>query len=141
MIMRACHKVHKKTELDWKDPEEDQIGLLVGGGIVIWVGVLLMLLNQGFLRGVDFGGFFMMGIGVILVLGGVLGYLKTGGYSLGFGFMVGGGIMILIGASLRNNFHDWWAFLLIGLGVIIILGSSDRVRLERNVGKQYRGAE
>ena len=93
---------------------------LVGGGIVIWVGVMLMLWNQGLLGGIEFAGFLMMGIGVILVLGGVLAFKKPYGYEEGLGFMVGGGIMILIGAGLAYSIRGWWAFLIIGLGLLII---------------------
>jgi hypothetical protein len=99
---------------------EERQNSLVGGGIVIWVGVMLMLWNQGLLGGIDFAGFLMMGIGVILVLGRGLAFKKPDGYEEGLGFTVGGGIMILIGAGLAYNIRGWWAFLIIGLGLLII---------------------
>ena len=113
-------KVSKRIDFDWKDPDEDKYGSLIGGGIVIWLGVLLMLQNQGLLRGGDFGGFFLMGIGVILVLRGLIAYQQTGGYDEGFGYLAGGGIMLLIGAGIAYNIRDWWAFLIIGIGLLIV---------------------
>ena len=112
---------------------EERQNSLVGGGIVIWVGVMLMLWNQGLLGGIDFAGFLMMGIGVILVLGGVLAFKKPDGYEEGLGFTVGGGIMILIGAGLAYNIRGWWAFLIIGLGLLIISrGLSQRTQEDRS---------
>ena len=52
-------KVSKRVDFNWNDPDDDQYGPLIGGGIVIWLGVLLMLQNQGLLSGGDFGGFFI----------------------------------------------------------------------------------
>jgi len=35
MTEREYRRVHRKINLDWKDPEIDQFGPLIGGGIVI----------------------------------------------------------------------------------------------------------
>ncbi len=120
-------KVHRRIDFDWKDPEEDKYGALLGGGIVIWLGILLMLQTQGVLRGGDFGGFFLMGIGVLLLLRGFVAYQQTDGNNEGFGFLAGGGITLLIGAGIAFNIRDWWAFLIIGIGLLIVgRGLSDR---------------
>ena len=120
-------KVHRRVNIDWNEHEEDKYGALIGGGIVIWLGVLLMLQTQGVLRGGDFGGFFLMGIGVILLLRGFIAYQQKGGKDDGFGYLTGGGILILIGAGIAFNIRDWWAFLIIGIGLLIVgRGLSDR---------------
>ena len=116
----SYRKVKRRTNFEWKDQDEDPYGALIGGGVVILLGVLLLLQNQGLLGGGDFGGLFLLGIGVILVLRGVLAYQQTGGYDEGFGYLTGGGILILIGAGIAYNIRDWWAFLLIGLGLLIV---------------------
>ncbi len=113
-------KVSRRIDFDWKDHDDDQYGPLIGGGIVVWLGVLLMLQNQGILRGGDFGGFFLIGIGVILLLRGVAAYQQTDGQDEGFGYLTGGGIMMLIGAGIAFNIRDWWAFLIIGIGLLIV---------------------
>ena len=112
--------VNRRINFEWKDHDEDQYGALIGGGVVIWLGALFLLQNQGLLGGGDFGGLFLLGIGVILVLRGVIAYQQTGGYDEGFGYLAGGGILMLIGAGLAYNIRDWWAFLLIGLGLLIV---------------------
>ena len=116
----SYRKVNRRINFEWKDHDEDQYGALIGGGVVIWLGVLLLLQNQGLLGGGDFGGLFLLGIGVILVLRGFIAYQQTGGYDEGFGYLVGGGILMLIGSGLAYNIRDWWAFLLIGLGLLIV---------------------
>jgi hypothetical protein len=86
-----------------------------------------MLQTQRVLRGGDFGGFFLMGIGVILLLRGFIAYQQKVGKDDGFGYLAGGGIMILIGAGIAFNIRDWWAFLIIGIGLLIVgRGLSDR---------------
>ena len=116
----SYRKVNRRTNFEWKNHDEDQYGALIGGGVVIWLGALLLLQNQGLLGGGDFGGLFLLGIGVILVLRGFIAYQQTGGYDEGFGYLAGGGILMLIGAGLAYNIRDWWAFLLIGLGLLIV---------------------
>ena len=116
----SYRKVNRRTNFEWKDHNEDQYGALIGGGVVIWLGALLLLQNQGLLGGGDFGGLFLLGIGVILVLRGFIAYQQTGGYDEGFGYLAGGGILMLIGAGIAYNIRDWWAFLLIGLGLLIV---------------------
>jgi len=123
----SYRKVNRRTNFEWKDHDEDQYGALIGGGVIIWLGALLLLQNQGLLGGGDFGGLFLLGIGVILVLRGFIAYQQTGGYDEGFGYLAGGGILMLIGAGIAYNIRDWWAFLLIGLGLIIVgRGLTDR---------------
>ncbi len=125
---RVRHRSEKdeKNEKGEKHDEEDEYGALIGGGILIWLGTLLLLQNQGILRG-NFGGFFLMGIGVILALRGLLP--SQGRSSDNTGFMIGGGVLVLIGAGITYNIQDWWAFLLIGLGLVVILrGMSERGR-------------
>lgn len=116
----AYRKVERRMDFSFDDRDEDRYGQLIGGGIVIWLGVLLTLQNQGLLSGGDFGGFFMLGIGAILVIRGFLEYQKSGDYDEGFGYFAGGGIMMVIGAGLAYNIRDWWAFLVIGLGLLIV---------------------
>lgn len=123
-IQRRDEKDEKneKSEKDEKG-EEDKYGPILGGLIVILLGTLLLLSNQNIIRGSDFGGYFLAGIGVILLFRGFLAMQETGSFQSGYGFLVGGGILIIIGVGILFNLRDWWAILLIGLGLIIILGA------------------
>lgn len=113
-------KGHRRIDFDWDAPHEDKNGAFMGGGIVIWLGILLMLQTRGILKGGAFGGLFLMGIGVILLLRGFVAYQQKDGRDVGFGFLAGGGITTLIGAGIVFNIRDWWAFLIIGIGLIIV---------------------
>lgn len=127
---RVRHRNEKdeKGEKNEKHDDEDEYGALIGGGIMVWLGALLLLQNQGVLRG-NFGGYFLMGIGVILGLRGVLAYQTPGQTDTGYGFLIGGGVVLLIGAGITYNIQDWWAFILIGFGLLIIYrGVSERGR-------------
>jgi hypothetical protein len=120
----------EKTEKNEKDEkgEEDKYGPIIGGLIVILLGTLLLLSNQNIIRGSDFGGFFLAGIGVILVFRGIIAMQETGSLQQGYGFLIGGGILIIIGLGIIFNLRDWWAILLIGLGLIILLGAFNERR-------------
>ena len=119
---------NEKGEKNEKHEEEDEYGALIGGGILVWLGVLLLLQNQGMLRG-NFGGYFLMGIGVILGLRGLLASQAPGQGDTSTGFFIGGGVTLLIGAGITYNIQDWWAFLLIGFGLLIIYrGTKERKR-------------
>ena len=115
----AYRRVRRRDDWLDRDKDEDEYGALIGGGIIIWLGVLLLLQNQGILRG-DFGGYFLMGIGIILALRGLIAFQKPEESDTANGFLIGGGIILLIGAGITYNIRDWWAFLLIGLGLVII---------------------
>ena len=116
-------RVKRRDEKDEKGEkgQDDKYGAIVGGLIVIWLGVLLLLSNQNIIRSSDFGGYFLMGIGAILILRGLLATQDTGSFESGFGYMIGGGVLVLIGVGVTYNLEDWWAIMLIGLGLIIVL--------------------
>ena len=119
--------VRKRDEKDEKG-EDDRYGHIIGGLIVIWLGVLLMLINQNLIHAGDFGGFFLMGIGVILVFRGLLAFQETGSIDQGFGFFIGGGILLLIGGGIAFNLRDWWAILLIGIGLVVVIRGINQQR-------------
>jgi hypothetical protein len=125
-------RVRRRNEKDEKNEkgekgEDDKYGPIVGGLIVIWLGALLLLQNQHIISGSDLGGFFLMGIGVILIFRGLLAMQDTGSFDQSFGYFIGGGILILIGVGITYNLREWWAVILIGLGLLIVLrGLMDR---------------
>jgi len=119
----------EKNEKDEKDEkgEDDKYGPIIGGLIITWLGALLLLQNQNIIRGSDFGGFFLMGIGVILIFRGLLAMQETGSFDQGFGYMIGGGVLALIGAGITYNLREWWAVILIGVGLVVVIrGLSER---------------
>jgi hypothetical protein len=124
---RRVRRRNEKNEKQEKD-ENDKYGPIIGGLIVTWLGVLLLLSNQNIIRSSDFGGYFLLGIGVILVIRGLLAYQESGSIELSYGYLIGGGVVAVIGLGIIYNLRDWWAVILIGLGLVIVL----RGIIERN---------
>ena len=119
----------RKEKNEKNEKHEDRYGAVIGGLVVTWLGVLLLLNNQNMIRGGDFGGYFLMGIGVILFLRGLLSLQETGSTNESFGYFIGGGVLVIIGGGITFNIQDWWAILLIGLGLLIVFrGFTERSR-------------
>ena len=130
-VYRKVQRRDEKDEKNEKDEkhEHDSFGPIMGGLIIAWLGVLLLLSNQNIIRSFDFGGYFLLGIGVILLVRGLLVSQQSGSLDSGFGFIIGGGVLALIGLGITYDLRDWWAILLIGLGLIIVLrGFMDKGR-------------
>ena len=96
----------------------------INGFILAWLGLLLFLRNQQVVTGFDFGGYLIMGIGVILLFRGLISIQEAGPFDQRFGYLIGGGILTLIGAGAGITYNirrGWWAFILICLGLVIVL--------------------
>jgi hypothetical protein len=126
--VRRRNEKDEKSEKDEKQ-EDDRYGPIIGGLIVTWLGILLLLSNQNIIRSGDFGGYFLMGIGIILVVRGILAIQDTGSLDQGYGYLIGGGVLAVIGIGIIVDLQEWWAIILIGLGLAIIYkGFTERGR-------------
>jgi hypothetical protein len=115
----------EKGEKDEKDEkrDDDQAGAVVGGLVVIWLGASLLLKNMGYFGWTSFGGVFLLGIGVILILRGLYAYVQTNSFDQAFGFLIGGVVVSLIGGNIVYDIQNWWAIFLVILGAFIIVRS------------------
>lgn len=120
---RPIRRRREKDEKDEKDEkhEDEQSGAVMGGLVVIWLGASFILQNTGYIGWADFGGIFLLGLGVIIVFRGLWAYSKTGIFDQGFGYIVGGGFVALIGAGIAFDLDEWWPILLIALGLVIVV--------------------
>lgn len=98
-------------------------GSLIGGLILIWVGVSFVLRNAGFISWDQFGGVFLLGIGLILFFRGLFEYSRKGDMEEGTGFMIGGAFVAILGAGISFGFQHWWALFLVVLGGFLVLKS------------------
>lgn len=119
---RVSRSRREKDEKDEKDEkrEGDKKGDVVGGLIVVWLGVSFVLRNAGIISWGDFGGVFLMGIGTILILRGIYAYSQSRVFDHGFGYIVGGSFLTMIGAGIVWNFDDLWAIFIVALGLVIV---------------------
>jgi hypothetical protein len=114
-------KGEKSEKSEKTEKHEDPMGgAIIGGMVIIWLGLTVLFQNAGYFGYTDMGGFFILGIGVILIIRGLWLYAKSGILSHGFGFLIGGTFLALIGGSAVFNFQNWWALFLIGLGFVIV---------------------
>ncbi len=119
---RPIRPVRRRDEKDEKDEkhEGDEKSALMGGMVVIWLGLSLLLQNAGLLAWTDFGGVFLLGLGLIIIFRGLWAYSQTGVFEQGFGYVVGGGFVALIGVGIAFDLDEWWPFLLIAFGLVIV---------------------
>jgi len=109
------HEKHEKHE----KAEGDRSGALIGGLIIILLGVVLILRDQGILAEGRVWASFLLGIGVILLASAAWRY-HSGFRGMATGQLIGGLVLCSIGGGGLLGFEDWLAFLLIAGGVIII---------------------
>lgn len=128
---RRERRRNEKNEKDNEKGEKqekghgDLRGPLTGGGILIWLGVLIYLQQANLILGADFGGLFLVGVGALLVISGILGRTTTGRPLMGF--IVGGAVAILIGFGSLRGFYFAEPFagaiIFIFLGLLVILSA------------------
>jgi hypothetical protein len=63
----------------------------------------------------------MLGLGLIIVFRGLWAYSESGVFEHGFGYVVGGGFVALIGAGIAFDLDEWWPVFLIAFGLIIVV--------------------
>jgi zinc ribbon protein len=116
---------HEKSEKGEKGekPEKahgDLTGAVVGGGILIWLGLLVYFQAVHVISGNDTGGFFLMGIGVLIVIGGLVAHTSSGRPL--FGYLIGGLVAIVLGAFALTGFTTYiGALFLVFLGLLVIV--------------------
>jgi hypothetical protein len=119
--VRPVRRRNEKDEKDEKRGREDEKAAIMGGLVVVWLGLSLLLQNAGLLGWADFGGVFLLGLGLIIVLRGLWAYSQSGVFEQGFGYIVGGGFVTLIGAGVSFELDEWWPILLIALGLVVVV--------------------
>ncbi|MCQ5377715.1 MAG: zinc-ribbon domain-containing protein [Candidatus Methanomethylicia archaeon] len=104
---------------------EDRTGPFVGGGILIWLGITFYLATIEYLSWAIWWAYFICGIGLILVFQGIVHFIQGAYREKITGPIIGGSILFLVGAFFISAFSfgigNWWPFLFMFIGIIIIL--------------------
>jgi len=109
---------NEKSEKNEKGRGGDLAGALTGGLILVLLGVLSYLSENGskIVTWSNFWGYLMLGIGVILILQGALRMAMRGRPYIGS--FIGGAILLVIGASaVASTNLDLWPLILVAVGV------------------------
>jgi hypothetical protein len=121
----------EKNEKNEKGRGGDITGAVTGGLILIWLGVTFFLSENNYFPAGNWWAYFLMGIGAILIIQGVLRYGMSRRPFIGS--FIGGAIIFIIGLAFAQNFSvDLWPLFLVAIGVVILLSAV--------VGRQRRPA-
>jgi hypothetical protein len=95
----------------------------IGWGLVlILIGTLVFVDNQGWLRGGTGWLYFAIGLGTIFIIGFLVQYFRnTGNFGSSLGGLVAGLSLVYVGAAFLFGFGNWWpvVFILIGVGYLV----------------------
>lgn len=124
----------EKNEKDEKGGEKSEKGeknegaggmwsAVMGGLILLWLGVTFLLQQYNLLTSINQGALFMMGLGVIIALRGLLFYTQVNNWRAASGLIIGGAVVALIGVSSWIGWREWWPFVIILVGAWIVLNA------------------
>ncbi len=117
----------EKDERDEKEEKNEGAGGMwsgvMGGLILLWLGVTFLLRQYNYIATNDWWNIFLVGLGAIIILRGLALYMQLNNWRAASGFIIGGGIVALIGAATFVGLRDWWAVLLVLAGLWIILNA------------------
>ena len=111
----------EKGEKNEKGRGGDLAGAITGGLVLILLGVLLYYASIGTtaITFANFWQYFILGVGVILILQGLIRLGERGRAYVGS--FIGGAVMIIIGLGLvSGGYVDLWPLILVVLGVVAI---------------------
>ncbi len=118
------HEKNEKGEKQEKGRGGDLAGAITGGLILILLGILLYYATLG-TTVITFGNFwqyFIVGVGVILVVQGIIRYGEKGIPYLGS--FIGGAVMIVIGlAFISGSNANLWPLIFVVLGIAAIVSA------------------
>ncbi len=99
--------------------EKDGFSRIFTGLIVIWLGVTLYLNNMGWFES-GWWAYFVLGIGILLLAEAVIRLSKARQHPSVSGKLIGGSVLVALGASNIYNLQDWWPLIFVAVGLAII---------------------
>ncbi len=114
-------KREKEVEKREKEEKGEAGGALIGGLVLIWLGVTFFLRSYGYIGWADWWAYFILGLGAILILNGLFMYSRMKNWPASSGFVIGGGILSLVGVANILNLRNWWAIIFVLGGAFIIV--------------------
>lgn len=116
-------KREKEEKGEKSEKNEGPWGAVVGGLVLLWLGAVFLLRQYGYLSWGDFGAWFLLGLGIILILRGVIALAQGNGWTRSNGYIIGGAIVTILGINGIYGWSTWWPFIFIILGVGVILSA------------------
>lgn len=104
-----------------KKHKHDPFSGLTGGLILILLGILFLLTTMDYLSWSNWWQYFLLGLGAIMILEALIRLIAPRAEKSVSGKLIGGSILLIIGASFVYGLVTWWPLILIGVGIIIIV--------------------
>jgi FtsH-binding integral membrane protein len=101
----------------------DPVSGITGGLIVILLGVVLLLTTLDYVSWGDWWAYFLLGLGIILILDGLIRVSSRAYHQQTTGKFIGGAVLIIIGGANIFGMFSWWPAILIVVGAIIVISS------------------
>ncbi len=105
----------EKGEKHEKGGHGSLVGPIIGGGVLILIGILAYLQTAYPNVMTNFGGYFLIGLGILIVIGGLAAKTSTGRPLTGY--LIGGAVLVVLGFFTFSSFSNY-----IGAGFLIFLG-------------------
>jgi hypothetical protein len=119
---RREEKQEKGEKEEKREKSGDRTGPIMGGLILIWLGISLYLAQTHYIVWDTWWPYFIIGVGVILIVIAVIRYSSSQHKAPAMGFLIAGAVMLIIGFAGVVGMNDWWPFVLIAIGVVVIFG-------------------
>jgi ribosomal protein L40E len=115
-------KGEKEEKREKEEKSGDKTGALTAGLILVWLGISLYLTQTRYTDWTTWWPYFIIGIGVILIAQAVIRYASSQYKAPAMGFLIGGAVLLVVGFAGVVGMENWWPFILIAIGVVVIFG-------------------
>ena len=95
---------------------------VMGGLVLILIGSIFLLAQMDRISWDHLWAYFLVGLGAILIVTGLLG-IGPHGRGPTRGRFIGGVVLIVIGAANIIGLNVWWPYLLIVLGLVLVVSA------------------
>lgn len=104
-------------------PRYDPYPRITGGLILILLGVLFLLATLDYLSWGDWWAYFLFGLGCILILEALVRSTSPAFREHMTGRLIGGIVLVVIGASFIFGMTNWWPLIIIGVGIVLVVST------------------
>lgn len=111
----------KDIEASEEHKKHDSLSRITGGLILILLGVLFLLVTLDYLSWGDWWPYFLIGLGVIFILEGIIRGISPTYREQITGKFIAGIALIVIGSSFIVGMSNWWPLIIIAVGVIVLI--------------------
>ncbi len=121
----------REQRREWRDRRReerhrDPFRGLFWGLLLIMLGIIFFVWQQGWASGDNWWHYLLIGLGVIFLINGLVHFRSPGYRHFSYGQFIPGVVLLLVGLAFLVGFDQWWPIVLIGVGVVILLNFAFR---------------